>query len=311
MEVYPLSAKYTMIVGSIALDRVATPEAQSPLVLGGAASYASVASSYFAPTRLVGIVGRDFPAEHIALYKSHQIDIDGLETDEARKTFFWSGRYRAKFAGRDTLDLGLNCFEKFSPTIPASYRSTPYVMLGAIQPSLQLHVIEQMNTRPKRPFFLADTFDHWIKTAHDDVVQVLRKIDMLVINDEEAELLTGEDNPYRAGPALRKMGPSIVVIKRGAYGALLFHLAGHFVIPAFPIEKLVDPTGAGDSFAGALIGYMAVTNRTDFGALKKALAFASATASFTCESFSVKALSDAGRLEIDKRFRALVNMTRF
>lgn len=311
MQTYPLSAKYALIVGSVAIDKVATPEAQSDSILGGAASYASIAASYFAPTRMVGIVGKDFPDSFIQEYRKHNIDLDGLQIDQEGKTFFWSGKYREHFEGRDTQELQLNVFEKFSPTLPVAYRSSSYVMLGAIMPQLQLHVIEQMHLRPRKPFFLADTFDHWILSAREEVNKVLRKVDMLVVNEEEAQLLTGERNPILAGPLLRKMGPQIVVIKKGANGSVLFHAAGLFSIPAFPISKLVDPTGAGDSFAGAITGYLAATNRTDFSSLKKAVAFATAVSSLTVESFSVERLSSAGKAVIDQRYRTLINMTRF
>lgn len=311
MKTYPLSAKYALIVGSVAIDRVATPEAQSDNILGGAASYAAIASSYFAPSRLVGIVGGDFPESFLDEYRKHNIDLAGLQVDKEGKTFFWSGKYRDDFAGRDTLELQLNVFQKFEPTLPPAYRSTPYVMLGAIMPSLQLHVIEQLLMRPRKPFIIADTFDHWIQSANDDLMKVLKKVDMLVVNEDEARLLTGEGNPVLAGPKLRKLGPPIVVVKKGANGSVLFHPAGLFSIPAFPIAKLVDPTGAGDSFAGALAGYLASINRTDFASLKKAIAFATAASSLTVESFSVDKLSSAGKPLIEQRYRALINMTRF
>ncbi len=311
MQRYPLSAKYALVIGSVAIDKVATPDGQSGKVLGGAASYASIACSYFAPTRMVGIVGSDFPEAHLERYRSHNIDLDGLVVDPSGKTFFWSGRYRDNFSGRDTLELGLNVFEKFSPTLPTAYRSTPFVMLGAIQPSLQLHVIDQLLKKPRKPFILADTFDHWITAAPAELAKMMKKVDMLVINEDESLLLTGERNVVNAGALLRKMGPKIVVIKKGANGAALFHTAGYFAIPAYPITKLVDPTGAGDSFAGAIIGYLAALNRTDFSALKRALAYATAVASLTVESFSVDRLSDAGKATIDQRYRTMIDITRF
>jgi cytidine kinase len=311
MKTYPLSAKYTMIVGSVAIDRVATANAQSDNILGGAASYASIASSYFAPTRLVGVVGKDFPDNFVQEYRKHHIDLDGLQVDPEGKTFFWSGKYSEYFESRETLELQLNVFEKFSPTLQGAYRSSSFVMLGAIQPSLQLHVMDQLFLRPRKPFVLADTFDHWILSAREDFNKVMRRVDMVVINEEEALLLTKERNLAIAGPMLRKMGPKIVVVKRGANGAVLFHPAGFFTIPAYPTAKLVDPTGAGDSFAGALVGYLAAVNRTDFAALKKAMAYATAVASLTVESFSVDRLSSAGRDTIDLRYRALINITRF
>jgi sugar/nucleoside kinase (ribokinase family) len=301
-----------LIIGSVAIDRVATPFAQSDNILGGAASYAAIASSYFTQTRMVGVVGADFPPAFRARYRKHGIDLAGLQTDPdpAGKTFYWSGKYREHFAGRDTLEIQLNVFEKFSPTLPPAYRDTPFVMLGAIQPSLQNHVLDQLVKSPK-PFVLADTFDLWINLARPELDRLLKRIDLFVINEEESLLLTGERNPVLAGRLIRKMGPRIVVIKKGGHGSLLFHPDGYFAISAYPVTKFVDPTGAGDSYAGAMIGYLASVNRTDFAALKKAVAYATAVSSLTVESFSVNRLSSAGRKIIDARYRELVKITRF
>ena len=306
---YARSAKPCLVVGSVAIDRVATPTAQSEHLLGGAASYASIAASYFAPTRIVGIVGADFPKKFTQLFRKHGIDTSGLQVDITGKTFFWSGKYHENFSGRDTLEIQLNVFEKFSPTLPETYRESPYVMLGAIQPSLQHHVIDQLTN--KKAFILADTFDLWIKTAREDFDRILRRVDMLVINEHEAFLMTGERNLIVAGRQLRKMGPRIIVLKKGEHGSLLFHPEGFFAIPAYPVTKFVDPTGAGDSYAGAIIGYLASVNRTDLAALKRAVAFATACASLTVESFSVTRLSAGGRRTIDGRLKEIVGFTRF
>ena len=307
---YPRTAQPALVIGSIGIDRVATPFAESDRILGGAASYASIAASYFAPTRLVGIIGGDFPKSFLARYRRHGIDLAGLQVDPHGKTFYWSGRYHEHFAGRDTLETRLNVFEKFSPILPPSYRDSPFVMLGAIQPSLQNHVLDQLTGR-RRPFILADTFDLWIHTAKPELGRLLKRIDLFVINEEEALLLTGERNSVLAGRRLRRMGPRIIVIKKGAHGSLLFHADGYFAISAYPVVKLVDPTGAGDSYAGAIIGYLASVNRTDFAALKKAVAYATAVSSLTVESFSVNRLSTAGRHTIDARLQELVRITRF
>jgi len=304
------SPRPVLIIGSVAIDRVATPFAQSGDILGGAATYAAIASSYFAPTRLVGIVGSDFPPAFLRRYRKHGIDLAGLQTDPAGKTFYWSGRYREHFAGRDTLEIQLNVFENFTPVLPPSYRNTPFVMLGAIQPSLQNHVIDQL-AGARRPFILADTFDLWIHTTRPELDRMLKRIDLFVINEEEALLLTGERNPVLAGRHLRRMGPRIIVIKKGGHGSLLFHADGYFATSAYPVTKFVDPTGAGDSYAGAMIGYLASVNRTDFSALKKAVAYATAVSSLTVESFSVDRLSAAGRKTIDARYRELIKITRF
>jgi sugar/nucleoside kinase (ribokinase family) len=306
---YPKSARPALIVGSVAIDRVATPFAQSDNILGGAASYASIASSYFAPTRLVATVGGDFPKPFLNRIKKHGIDTAGLKIETSGKTFFWSGKYRENFAGRDTLDIQLNVFEKFSPELPASYSETPYVMLGAIQPGLQHHVVDQL--RNKKAFILADTFDLWINTTREAFDRLLPRVDLLVINEDESLLMTGERNMILAGRKLMKMGPRMIVLKKGEHGSLLFHPDGFFAIPAYPVTKFVDPTGAGDSYAGALIGYLASVNRTDFPALKKAVAYATACASLTVESFSVNRLSAGGRATIDARLKELEQMTRF
>jgi sugar/nucleoside kinase (ribokinase family) len=299
-----------LIIGSVAIDRVATPFAQSDNILGGAASYAAIAASYFAPTRMVGVVGGDFPKAFISRLRRHGIDLAGLQIDPVGKTFYWSGRYRENFDGRDTLEVQLNCFAQFSPVLPAAYRDTPFVMLGSIQPALQNHVLDQLAGK-RRPFVLADTFDLWIHTTRPELDRLLKRIDLFVINEEEALLLTGERNPVLAARKLRRMGPRIVVIKKGGHGSLLFHPDGYFAISAYPVTKFVDPTGAGDSYAGAMIGYLASVNRTDFAALKKAVAYATAVSSLTVESFSVNRLSSAGRRAIDARYRELVKITRF
>ncbi len=306
----PSSPSPALVIGSIGIDRVATPFAEAGNLLGGAASYAAIASSYFAPTRLVGVVGGDFPAAFLRRYKKHGLDLTGLQIEPQGKTFAWSGKYREHFAGRDTLEIQLNVFEKFYPTLPAAYRDSPFVMLGAIQPALQHHVLDQLPQGANRPFVLADTFDLWIHTTKADLLRLLKRIDLFVINEDESLLLTGERNLVLAGRHLRKMGPRIVVIKKGAHGSLLFHPGGYFAMSAYPVTKFVDPTGAGDSYAGALIGSLAAANRTDFTALKKAVAYATAVSSLTVESFSVNRLSGAGRATIDRRYRELVAMTR-
>lgn len=299
-----------LIVGSVAIDRVATPFAQSDRILGGAAAFASIAASYFAPTRLVAIVGGDFPPAYLRRLKKHRIDLGGLQVDPAGKTFYWSGKYHEHFAGRDTLEVQLNVFERFSPVLPPAYLDSGFVMLGAIMPGLQHHVIDQFKGK-RRPFILADTFDLWIHTAKDELLRLLKRIDLFVINEDESLLLTGARDLIKAGKLLRKLGPRMVVIKKGGHGSLLFHPEGYFAIPAYPVTKFIDPTGAGDSYAGAILGYLASVNRTDFAAMKKAVAYATAVSSLTVESFSVNSLSAGGRKAIDRRYRELEQITRF
>lgn len=310
MARYPKSARPALIIGSVAIDRVATPFAQSDNLLGGAASYAAIAASYFTPTRLLGVVGGDFPPAFWRRLKKHGIDLSALQVEPQGKTFFWSGKYHENFSGRDTLEIQLNVFEKFSPTLPAAFLDTPYVMLGAIMPALQNQVVDQFAAARKKPFILADTFDLWIHQTKPDLERLLPRLDLFVINEDESLLLTGERNLVLAGRHLRRMGPRSVVIKKGAHGSLLFHRDGYFAIPAYPVTKFVDPTGAGDSYAGALVGYLASVNRTDFAAMKKAVAYATAVSSLTVESFSVNRLSASGRPTIDARLKELVRITR-
>lgn len=308
MASYPRSAKPCMIIGSVAIDRVATPSAQSDNILGGAAAYAAIAASYFAPTQLVGVVGGDFPPAFLKRLKKHNIDLTGLQIDKAGKTFFWSGRYGENFNQCETLEIQLNVFEKFHPTLPADYVETKYVMLGAIHPSLQHVVLDQV---PKKSFVLADTRDLWINLTLESLKALLPRVDLFVLNEDEAEILAQEKNLILAGRKIKKMGPEIVIVKKGSHGSLLFHPDGFFALPAYPVTKLADPTGAGDSYAGALIGYLASVNRTDFGALKKAIAYATACASLTVESFSTDRLEKAGRSTIDKRLQELIAITKF
>jgi sugar/nucleoside kinase (ribokinase family) len=304
---HPRAARPALIIGSVAIDRIATSVAQSGDILGGAATYASIAASYFVPARLVGVVGADFPKRFMQRLRRHGVDLAGLQVDPAGKTFFWSGRYGENFDRCENLVTDLNVFEKFSPVIPSAYADSRYVMLGAITPALQHQVMDQV---ARGSFVLADTRGLWIEVARPDLERLLPRVDLFVLNEDEAVSLTGEKNLVVAGRYIRRMGPRIVIVKKGSHGSLLFHPDGFFALPAYPVSRLVDPTGAGDSYAGALIGYLASVNRTDFAALRKAIAYATACASLTVESFGVNRLSMAGRKTIDLRYRELVKMTR-
>ncbi|HEY3755056.1 MAG TPA: PfkB family carbohydrate kinase [Opitutaceae bacterium] len=307
----PSRQRAALVVGSVAIDRVETPFAKSENILGGAATFASIASSFFAPTRLIAAVGGDFPPAHLRRLKKHGIDLRGLQIDPAEKTFFWAGRYHEHFAGRDTTEIQLNVFERFSPVLPEAYRDSAVVMLGAITPSLQHHVIDQFEACGRRPYFVADTFDLWIHTTKPDLLRLLKRVDLFVINEDESLLLTGARDLTVAAKQLRSLGPRTIVIKKGGHGSMLFHADGRFAVPAYPVTKFVDPTGAGDSYAGAIAGCLAAAGRTDFAALRTAVAYATAVSSLTVESFSVNRLSAAGRRTIDARFKALREMTRF
>ena len=302
----PSQPAHALIVGSVAYDSIITPYQVGERILGGSASYAAFASSYYAPTRLVGVVGNDFDTQHIDVFKTRNIDIEGLKIDNSGPTFFWKGKYYEDFNKRETLEIELNVFERFRPELPESYLNTPYVMLGNIQPELQLHVIDQMKGSS---FIIADTIDLWIETQRSELLEVIKKIDLFIINESEAQLLTGEDNLINAGHKLCTLGPKMAIIKKGEHGALLFHPEGLFILPSFPVTELRDPTGAGDTFAGALIGYLAGVNRTSFSDIKRAMTYATVTASLIVEAFSFQRLSEGSRAVIEERFNQLLDLT--
>jgi len=293
------------VVGSVAFDQITTPSAESGRVLGGSATYASIAASYLAPVNLVGVVGNDFGESDFNRLRARPIDLEGLQIDPSGPTFFWSGIYGQNFATRETTDTRLNVFEHFNPTLPESYRDTPYILLGNIHPDLQHRVLDQISGHP---FVAADTMNLWIDVSLDRLTRLLPRLDLFVLNDDESRMLTDEPNPIIAGRRLMAMGPKIVVIKKGEHGAILFHPDGLFALPAYPVTRVEDPTGAGDSFLGALVGSLAARNSTDFPSLKKALVCATATASLTVESFSCNRLEKAGADAIDRRSAELLQL---
>jgi sugar/nucleoside kinase (ribokinase family) len=290
-----------LVVGSIALDHIKTPTAEHRNLLGGSASYAAVAASFFGPVNLVGVIGDDFPPEHKQLYAKRGIDLTGLEVAKGQ-TFCWSGEYEKNMNNRKTLSVALNVFEKFQPKLPESYRETPYVLLGNIAPSLQRMVCEQVR-RPK--FVVADTMDLWIEMARADLLDLLKKVDMLILNDSEARQLVEEDNVIRAGKKIATLGPRYVAVKKGEHGCLLFGSKGEFFSTgAFPLEHINDPTGAGDCFAGGFIGHLARTDDTSFANLKEAVIQGTLVASFCCEEFSLRRLEKLTAEEITGRRKA-------
>ena len=305
ISVSSVNSSATLVVGSVAFDRIKTPTSTSERSLGGSASYASLAASYFSPVRLVGVVGYDFGSNHIERLKKRQIDIEGLQKDSTGPTFFWAGKYHDHFRQRDTIETHLNVFENFRPDLPEGYRNSSYIVLGNIGPDLQLHVLEQLDGEF---FVLADSMDLWINTMHDELLTLIKKIDCLSINDSEAILLTGEDNLILAGERLIELGTRMAIVKKGEHGALLFHPDGLFFIPAYPVTGLQDPTGAGDAFAGAFVAYLAAVNETDFSALKQAMIYATATASLTIEAFSCDRLESAGAGAIEDRYKKLLEI---
>lgn len=302
------SAAPVLVVGSVAYDDIETPAAVSGRVLGGSASYCAIAASYFAPVRLVGVVGEDFAESDIGRYRARDICVRGLSRDTTGPTLYWRGRYHENFNRRDTLDIRLGVFERFRPELPEDYREGEFVLLGNIAPALQSHVFDAMRA-PK--LVVADSMDLWINIANDDLRALMRRVDVFIVNDSEAEQLTGEKNAVRAGHALRAMGPKTVIVKKGEHGSILFHEEGLCALPAYPVAELHDPTGAGDSFAGAFVGCLAAHNRTDFAAMRLALAYATVTASITVEAFSCSSLETAGGEEIERRLDTLRSLVSF
>ena len=298
-----------LVVGSIALDTVKTQVAEQADLLGGSASYASVSASFFSPVKLVGIVGDDFPSEHIAYLKSRHIDLAGLQQVPG-KTFRWSGEYMWDMNTRETRSVELNVFEHFTPTLPASYTDSRIVLLANIAPALQSHVLDQMS-RPQ--FVIADTMDLWINIARPDLEALLKRVDMLILNDGEARQFTGETSLIRAGAKIRAMGPKYVAIKKGEHGCLLFGDNNFFSCGAYPLEDIHDPTGAGDTFAGGLAGYLAasVTGPITFADLRRAVVFGSVMASFNVEAFSLERLRTLTQSEIDARYQSFRLMSQF
>lgn len=297
-----------LVVGSTGLDDIQTPSGKVKNALGGAAFYGSIASSFFAPSALLGIVGDDFPGRHINFCKKRKINLNGLEIVKNGKTFRWSGKYHQDMNTRDTLDLQLNTFLQFNPVLDKQNAVSPFVFLANIDPELHLGVIKQLK---KPAFILADTMDHWINTKLPVLKNLLKKVTCFVINDSEAQLLTGQDNLVRAAAALRKLGPKIVIIKKGEHGALLDDGGRLFMAPAFPLEKVVDPTGAGDTFAGAFTGYLASKKKITHAALREAVIYGTVVASYTCSAFSVEMLKKINRRDINSRFTQIKNLTGF
>ncbi|MDB6052847.1 MAG: PfkB domain protein [Verrucomicrobiales bacterium] len=296
-----------LIVGSTALDSIKTPNAENPRLLGGSASHAAVAASFFTPVNLVGIVGEDFPKKYVALYRKHGINLDGLQNVPG-KTFHWSGEYEVNMNNRRTLATELGVFETFNPTLPEAYRRTPYVLLANIAPSLQHHVLDQMK-KPK--FVVADTMDLWLNIALQDLLKLLKRVDAFVLNDSEARQLTDQDNVMVALKQIHKMGPKYVIVKKGEHGAILSGPNGIFVAPAFPLEKVMDPTGAGDSFVGGMIGYIASQKGTVDSKIRRAMVHGSVVASFCCEGFGLQQTTRVTSAKIAQRVKTLEKLVRF
>ena len=296
-----------LIVGSTALDSIKTPNSENPRLLGGSASHAAVAASFFGPVKLIGVVGDDFPRKYVKLYEKHGIDLEGLQRVTG-KTFHWSGEYEVNMNNRQTLTTELGVFESFTPHLPHKHKDSPYVLLANIAPSLQHHVLDQMN-RPK--FVVADTMDLWLNIALADLLKLLKRVDAFVLNDSEAHLLTEETNMLKALKKIHKLGPKYVIIKRGEYGSMVSGPQGLFLAPAYPLKSVVDPTGAGDSFVGAMLGYLANSRSSLEKNLRRSVLYGSAVASFCCEGFGLSKTTKVTRAKIEGRVRELEGMIQY
>lgn len=298
-----------LAVGTVAFDDIETPRGRAEKVIGGAATYITLSASYFIKDlKIVSVIGDDFPQEELEDLQSRGIDLAGLQVKKGEKSFFWAGRYHGNMNDRDTLDTQLNVLATFDPILPDHYKDTPYIMLGNLTPAVQMRVLDQMRARPR--LVALDTMNFWMNHALNELLQVLRRIDILTINDEEARQLTGELSLVKAASKIHELGPKYLVIKKGEHGALLFEGDNVFFAPALPLAEVIDPTGAGDTFAGGFMGYLASTGDLSFANMKRAVIYGSAMASFCVEKFSIERLKNLTRQEIAERvaqFSALVN----
>ena len=297
-----------LVVGSVALDSVETPFQRRDNILGGSAVYFSYAASFFTPVRLVGVVGDDWPPAHTEMLQSRNIDTAGLQVIAGAKTFRWRGRYLENMNDRETLDVQLNVMHDFAPVLPEAFRRCRYLFLANGCPSVQMKVLDQM---PGAELVMADTMDLWIHNDRQRLLELLRRVDGLVLNDSEAKLLTGDENLVRAGHRVREMGPRFVVIKKGEHGAMFFSKHETYVLPAYPTTQVVDPTGAGDSFAGGMMGYLAEQGSFDPKTLKEAMAYGILVASFTVEDFSLDRLQQINREDLRRRMDEYQRMLAF
>lgn len=287
-----------LIVGSVAYDNIRTPVDSVEWALGGSASYAALASSFFAPTSVCGIVGGDFKDSDMARLARRGTDVSDIEVDPAGETFFWSGMYHDNFSSRESLETRVNVYENYVPKLGESSRSAEFLLLGNIGPDVQKCALDSMKSDP---FVILDTMDLWIEIANSPLRELVKRVDIFVVNDSEAKKLSGERNIIRAGEELLRMGAKSAIVKAGEYGAMLFHPDGFFAVPAYPVRELRDPTGAGDTFAGALAGVLASRGQTGFRQIREAMVTAAAAASMTVESFSSDKLEEAGLGEILRR----------
>jgi sugar/nucleoside kinase (ribokinase family) len=294
-----------LVVGTVAFDSIETPFGSAERILGGSAAYFALAASFFTSVRIVGVIGQDFPEEYLELFSRRGVDLEGIKR-ESGKTFHWRGRYHEDINVRDTLELHLNVLSGFVPRLPDRYRDAEYVFLGNIDPMMQLEVLNQIR---RMKLVACDTMDHWIRESREQLTKVLKRIEILVINDSEARLLSGHNNLVRAARAILKMGPKMVLIKRGEYGVLQFSDSSVFATPAYPLEDVFDPTGAGDSFAGGFLGHLARSGDDSQQGFRRAIVYGSVVASLTVEDFGVQRLTRASLPDIEERYQRFVELT--
>jgi len=299
-----------LTVGSVAFDAIETPFGKTDKIIGGAGTYIAIAASFYKNKQnIVSVVGDDFPEDYLQQLRDRNVNLDGLQIKKGEKSFFWSGRYHNDMNSRDTLVTELNVLEHFDPTIPESYQGSDYLMLGNLSPQVQRQVIERLTERPK--LIAMDTMNFWMDIAMDDLKETLKLVDVLIINDEEARQLSGEYSLVKASKVIRNMGPKYLIIKKGEHGALLFHGDKMFFAPALPLEEVFDPTGAGDTFAGGFMGYLASTDDISFENMKRAIINGSALASFCVEEFGTARLMSITDKDLDERIEEFVALTNF
>lgn len=299
-----------LIVGTVAFDAIETPFGKTDKILGGAATYIGLSASNFnVDSGIVSVVGGDFPADYLQMLESKNVDVSGVEIIEEGKTFFWSGKYDYNLNTRETLTTDLNVLADFNPKVPEHFQDAEFLMLGNLHPAVQMGVINQIPQRPK--LVVLDTMNFWMDNTLEELLEVIKKVDVITINDEEARQLSGEYSLVKAAEKIHEMGPEYVVIKKGEHGALLFNNGDVFFAPALPLEEVFDPTGAGDTFAGGFIGYLAKTQDISFDNMKRAIIYGSNFASFCVEKFGVERMQNLSRDEIQNRLRQFKNLTQF
>ncbi|WCL82424.1 PfkB family carbohydrate kinase [Saprospira sp. CCB-QB6] len=296
-----------LTLGTVAFDTIETPFGKADRIIGGAGTYIAWAASHFhKDLQLLSVIGEDFPAEELAALEARGVNLDGLEKREGEKSFFWAGRYHMNMNARDTLATELNVLENYSPQLPESYKSPEYLLLGNFAPAVQMQVLNQLEKRPK--LVAMDTMNFWMDIAMEELKEALKQVDILIINDEEARQLSGEYSLVKAARVIREMGPKYLVIKKGEHGALLFHGESTFFVPALPLEEVFDPTGAGDSFAGGFMGYLAQEDDHSLESMKRALVYGSVVASFCVEAFGPNRLKEIDEAALNARKKAFQNL---